>query len=62
MADNQLSKYRLYGIALLNNGKYAEAVEALRNALLKNNGDICETDYDINYYLGTAYENLSEYA
>ncbi|MCR4960055.1 MAG: tetratricopeptide repeat protein [Lachnospiraceae bacterium] len=54
--------YRLYGIALLNNSKYEEAVKALTDALLKNNGDICETDYDINYYLGTSYEKLGDYA
>ncbi len=54
--------YRLYGIACLSNGKYTEAVDAFIDALHTNNGSIREIDYDINYYLGLAYEKLEQYS
>ena len=54
--------YRLYGIACLSNGKYTEAVDAFIDALHTNNGSVREIDYDINYYLGLAYEKLEQYA
>ncbi len=54
--------FRLYGVALLNNGKYPEAITALTEALHKNNNDITETDFDINYYLASAYEKTGDYA
>ncbi len=54
--------YRLYGIACLSNGKYSEAVDAFIDALHTNNGSIREIDYDINYYLGLAYEKLEQYS
>ncbi|MCR4727990.1 MAG: tetratricopeptide repeat protein [Lachnospiraceae bacterium] len=53
--------YRLYGIACLENGNYEAAVEAFISALQKNNGDIREIDFDINRYLGYAYENMGDY-
>lgn len=49
------------GIALIGEEKYDEAADALLRALSKSNGRIREIDYDINYYLGYAYEKSERY-
>lgn len=50
------------GIAYIANEQYDEAVDALIRALEKSNGTIHEVDYDINDYLGYAYEMGGRYS
>lgn len=49
------------GVALIANEQYEEAVEPLIKALNKSNGRIQEIDYDINDYLGYAYEMSGDF-
>ena len=49
------------GIALVGEERYDEAADAFLRALSKSNGRIKEIDYDINYYLGYAYEKSGKY-
>lgn len=49
------------GIAYIEAGRFEEASEALIRALSKSNGVIREVDYDINDYLGYAYEKSGKY-
>lgn len=50
------------GIAYIMNGNYNEAADSLIDALELSNGRIKEVDYDINYYLGYAYEKSGRYS
>lgn len=52
--DERLVK-RAEGIAYLGLGSYQEAIDAFESALGMSNGIINNVDYDINYYLATAY-------
>jgi len=49
------------GIAYTSLGKYDEAIDAFIRALNKSNGSVEEVDYDINSYLGYAYEKAEKY-
>ena len=49
------------GIANLSLGKYDEAIDAFVKALNKSNGSIKDVDFDINSYLGYAYEKAEKY-
>lgn len=46
---------RAEGISNLGLGKYAEAIEKFEASLAASEGTIVDMDYDINYYLATAY-------
>ncbi len=43
------------GIAYIGKGEYQSAIESLEKALSQSNGIINGMDYDMNYYLATAY-------
>ena len=59
--SSQEDNYRGLGIALMGQGKYEEAAEALEISL-GNSGPIpSEKEFDINYYLGTCYFKLEQY-
>lgn len=47
--------YRGQGIAYIGMSRYGEAVEALEKSLSFCNGNIGSLEFDINYYLATAY-------
>lgn len=47
--------YRGEGMAYMGKTMYGEAAQAFESALLLSDGRINSTDYDINYYLATAY-------
>lgn len=49
------------GIAYIEAGRYDEAVTVLLRALSKSTGPVGQIDYDINYYLGYAYEKGGNY-
>lgn len=49
------------GIAFLENEQYPQAIDSLLEALEMSNGRIREVDYDINDYLGYAYELNGDY-
>ena len=48
------------GLAYMGKTMYAEAAQALEGALSGSDGRIIPLDYDINYYLATAYYKLGE--
>lgn len=52
--------YRGRGLAYMGMTQYDSAVEAFEKALACGNGQIDDMDYDINYYLATAYYKLGE--
>lgn len=52
--------YRGQGIAYLGKTMYAEAAEAFEKALACSDGRVSGIDYDINYYLATAYYKMGE--
>lgn len=52
--------YRGEGLAYMGKTQYAEAVTAFETALSCSNGWLDSMDYDINYYLATAYYKLGE--
>lgn len=47
--------YRGRGLAYMGLTRYSEAVEAFETALQSSNGSVQDMDYDMNYYLATAY-------
>ena len=53
--------YRGEGIAYMGKTMYSEAVEAFEKALSSSNGVIESMDYDMNYYLATAYFKQGDY-
>ncbi len=53
--------YRGEGIAYMGKTMYSEAVEAFEKALSSSNGVIENMDYDMNYYLATAYFKQGDY-
>ena len=53
--------HRGKGIAHLNRGEYAEAVDDLLASLAADEGIVDDMDFDTNYYLAEAYLNLGEY-
>lgn len=52
--------YRGLGLAYMGRTEYSEAVSAFETALSYSNGRIDDMDYDINYYLATAYYKQGE--
>ncbi len=52
--------YRGEGLAYMGKTMYAEAAEAFEKALSLSNGRVNSMDYDINYYLATAYYKQGE--
>ncbi len=52
--------YRGQGLAYMGMTQYEKAVEAFEKALSSGNGQIDDMDYDINYYLATAYYKLGQ--
>ena len=60
--DDRKDAYRGLGIAYIGTGEYDKGAEALIKALEKSNGRIKDIDYDINYYLGYAYEKAGRYS
>lgn len=52
--------YRGQGLAYMGLTQYEEAAAALEKALASSNGQLKQVDYDINYYLATAYSKLGK--
>lgn len=52
--------YRGQGLAYMGLTQYDKAAEAFEKALGAGNGQVDDMDYDINYYLATAYYKLGE--
>lgn len=48
------------GLAYMGKTMYEEASQSFEQALALSNGKVVELDYDINYYLATAYYKLGE--
>ena len=48
------------GLAYMGKTMYQEASQSFEQALAKSDGKIVDMDYDINYYLATAYYKLGE--
>lgn len=59
--DDSKDALRGLGIAYVYNEQFSEAVDPFIEALNKSNGHISSVDYDINYYLGYAYEMSGQY-
>ena len=49
------------GIAYLGQTKYEEAIECFLKALSESSGIVENVDYDLNYYLASAYEGAERY-
>ena len=60
--EDKMQLCRAYGIAYMGTTEYEKAVEYLEKALSYSNGKISEYEYDINYYLATAYYKVGRYA
>ncbi len=58
--ENQRLLYRGQGLAYMGLVQYEEAVISFEKALGSSNGQVDVIDYDINYYLATAYYKLGE--
>ncbi len=53
--------YRGQGLSNIGLGEYEEAILSFQNALASSTGEIENMDYDINYYLATAYYKNKDY-
>ena len=53
--------YRCLGISLMGLGDYKKAAEAFETALSESGIIPTDSDYDINYYLGSCYDKLGDY-
>ncbi|MDE5907647.1 MAG: tetratricopeptide repeat protein [Lachnospiraceae bacterium] len=58
--ENERLLYRGEGMAYMGKSMYAEAAQAFETALSLSNGRVNGMDYDINYYLATAYYKQGE--
>lgn len=58
--ENQRLLYRGEGLAYMGKTQYAEAAQAFETALSCSDGRVDDMDYDINYYLATAYYKQGE--
>lgn len=58
--ENERLLYRGEGIAYLGKTEYSEAVTAFETALSYSDGRVDSMDYDVNYYLATAYYKQGE--
>lgn len=59
--ENERLIYRGEGIAYLGKTQYAEAVEAFLAALSFSDGRVDDMDFDMNYYLATAYYKQGDF-
>lgn len=53
--EDAMELYRGYGLAYMGMSEYGQAVTALEQSLQCSDGRLSEYEYDINYYLATAY-------
>ena len=58
--EKRKDAYRGQGITNIGLGDYPLAIQSFKNALNCSNGGVEEIDYDINYYLATAYYKNNE--
>lgn len=58
--EDQREILRAQGIALLGQCNYTQAIEAFENSLSLSNGILNDMDYDINFYLATAYSKSGD--
>lgn len=58
--ENNRQMYRGEGLAYMGKTMYAEAAASFESALSNSNGRVDSMDYDINYYLATAYYKLGQ--
>lgn len=59
--ENPRLLYRGIGLAYMGKTQYGEAVTAFETALSHSDGRLDSMDYDINYYLATAYYKQGEF-
>lgn len=59
--DASEENYRLLGIAWMGLGDYQKAANALETALTESGIVPTQSEYDINYYLGSCYDKLGNY-
>lgn len=59
--ENQRLLYRGMGIAYLGKMMYPEAIENFEKSLSYSDGIVEDMDYDMNYYLATAYYKQGDY-
>ena len=59
--ENEELVLRGQGIALLGKSDYQAAIDCLTRALSECDGNLTELEYDINYYLATAYYKSEQY-
>lgn len=60
MGENPRQLYRGEGLAYMGKTMYAEAAMSFETALSYSSGRVDSMDYDINYYLATAYYKLGQ--
>jgi len=60
--EQRKDAYRGQGISNIGLGEYDAAIQSFQNALALSNGKIEEMDYDINFYLATAYYKSKDYS
>lgn len=58
--ENERLILRGEGLAYMGKTMYTEATQSFEQALACSNGKVVDLDYDINYYLATAYYKLGE--
>lgn len=60
--ENERLTERGIGIAYMGLTRYEDAIEAFEKALMAGDGLVRELDYDLNYYLASAYVKTESYA
>lgn len=61
ISSEGMALYRAYGLAYMGMSEYEKAVEAFEHALTYSSGELTDYEYDINYYLATAYYKCGMY-
>ncbi len=56
-----IALYRAYGLAYMGMSEYETSAEYLERALTYSTGKLTEYEYDVNYYLATAYFKLGRF-
>ena len=59
--ENKMQIYRGYGLAYIGLSKYTEAIDAFEKALTYTTGTLTEYEYDINFYLASAFYKTGRY-
>lgn len=59
--EDGMQLYRGYGLAYMGLSEYEQAVSAFETALSYSTGKLTDYEYDINYYLATAYSKVGRY-